>query len=291
MRPCRRLLHSSVVARCAFLLVAVTVVLTASACSAVEGVACWVSGDCAPPAGLPFDSRVPLVGSSPERRPVPSGLSPPEALELRRVQQEHLSLIASIPTPVPTVSLVELAVEEPLLARREVGLALQAQSAGLPQEPVDHSDWFDPARGLYFYQPQRGDWTLASVRASHPYRDVFYFRFFPDSVPGFYDESIYRQLARELAFEASDVMPVIGEPDPILIGQLRRNLGWQIRDPQRPVVNVWSLFTVTQGGFTHSFAVGGVNQLAPLSWEENGRIWEYLALGEWLGPVVVERLE
>ncbi len=256
-------------------------------CSLYQATADWVNG-------VPSLPDAQVASASPNSRsflPVPAGLSAAESAELRRIQREHAQLIASIPTPAPTPSIQELAEVAPVAARAALGSALNEFPAGLAVAPVEHEEWFDSTKGLPFYRPAGGDWSPLSLREVHPYREVFYYEHFPATVANFHDESIYQHLAREMAFEAADLLPVIGSPQPPLIQSIRANLGWQLRDEREPVINVWSTFIVLRDGFPHRFAVGGVNRLVPQSWEERGRLWEYLVVGEWLGPVVVERLQ
>ena len=55
------------------------------------------------------------------------------------------------------------------------------------------------------------------MRESHPHRDLFYFSEYPDSIPNFFDRSIYRHLSRELVFESVSLLPLLGEPTPAMV--------------------------------------------------------------------------
>ena len=208
-----------------------------------------------------------------------------DASELRRVREEHLGLIASIPeTPGPTPTLTA-----GQLSDRALSLVLD-NPGGVPPAADVNEDWFDPERGLTFYRDSGGDWTPRRVRERHPYRSLFYRSSYPEGVSNFSDMSIHRALARELAFAGVGVMPMLEDPSPGMIDALTRSLGWEIRDSPGPVINVWSSFGLVEGGSVHSFAVGGVMRMGVRSKGQGGDIFQYLVPGEWVGSVVVERL-
>ena len=89
-------------------------------------------------------------------------------------------------------------------------------------------------------------------------------------------------MARELAFKLVEVTPD-------LIALLSRNMGWELREGREPVANLWSSFSFNEQGRPRQYAVGGVMRIEVRSWEEQGRVWEYVAPGEWIGPVALER--
>ena len=147
-----------------------------------------------------------------------------------------------------------------------------------------------PATGLAFYRDSGDDWTGMRVRTTHTHRELFYYGDYPDSIPNFSDRSIYLMLSRELAFEAASSLPLLGDPTPAMINAFSRNLGWELRDSLEPVVNLWTTFTVRREGEFHTYAVGGV-MLMGKAWTGEGEgVVEYVTLGRWIGPVVVERL-
>ena len=153
-------------------------------------------------------------------------------------------------------------------------------------------DWFDPSLGLDFYRDSGGDWTAEWVRENHSHRDLFYYADYPESLANFADGSIYRLLAREMLFEAVSVLPFLGEPTPAMMDTFSRDLGWELRDSPRPVVNLWTTFTVRREGQFYTYAVGGVMLMGVFSSGENeDDLMEYVTPGEWIGQVVVERLE
>ena len=212
------------------------------------------------------------------------------AEEHRRLREEHDSLIDSLPTPVTPV------IEEMPTARERQQIAIQRVTALRLGEEISNDgiweDWFDPTQGISFYRDQGGDWTSARLRREHPYRDLFYYEDYPDRVRNFEDETIYGQLARELSFAAHEIMPVIGEPNPALVDTITANLGWEIRDAELAVVNVWSSFRLTPPGSpTQDFAVGGVMRLGVREGGAGDGAYHYLVPGSWVGSVVVERLE
>ena len=209
-----------------------------------------------------------------------------EAIELRRVRDEHRRLIASRPTeapPTPTLTAEE---------RETVAVArVMAHPDGIPVRPGPDATWFRPDRGLTFYRSTGGDWTPRRVRQGHTHRSLFYFENYPEGVVNFHDGSMQSELARELAFEAAGVMPVIGEVTPAMIRSLSENVGWELRDSEGPVVNVWTRFTLLESGEAHVFAVGGVMRFGVSSVGSGDDLMDRLVLGHWIGPVLVERLE
>ncbi len=208
-----------------------------------------------------------------------------EAEELRRLREEHAALIASIPpTPEPAPTLTVAEVSSLVSAR------VRAHPEGVPFSPRVEEGWFDPERGLEFHRDEGGDWTPRNVRESHSHRDLFYYGEYPDSIPNFSDGSIHPLLSRELAFEASAVLPFLGDPTPAMINAFSRDLGWELRDSPGPVVNLWTTFVVRREGLFYSYAVGGVMLLGVSSVGEGEELVEFVGPGRWIGPVVVERL-
>ena len=104
------------------------------------------------------------------------------------------------------------------------------------------------------------------------------------------DKSIYRYLSRELVFESVRLLPLLGEPTPAMVNSFSRNLGWELRDSPEPVINLWTSFTVRREGGFHTYAVGGVMLMGVSSSGDGETLMEYVTLGTWRGPVVVERL-
>lgn len=208
-----------------------------------------------------------------------------EAEDLRRLRREHRELIESIPpdpTPAPTMSLTE--------RQKVAGVVVLEHPEGVAVPEPLPSDWFDPSVGLSFYREEGGDWTARRVRQNHSHRRLFYFSGYPSGVRNFYDGSIIPVLAREMAFEAVEVLPLLGSVTPGMVSSLAYGMGWELRDGPGAVVNLWSEFGLHVEGEVHRYVVGGVMEFgvgATFAGEE--RV-EYLEVGEWVGPVVVERL-
>lgn len=226
-----------------------------------------------------------------EERVLPSGSAQAQEVvshqsrELRRLRDEHASLIASIPpTPEPTPTLTPA--ERSVVASARV----RRHPEGMPVPPVVGEDWFDPALGIDFYRDSGGDWTPRRVREAHSHRDLFYYGKYPDSVPNFQDRTIHRHLARELVFEAVATLPLLGDPTPAMVHLFARELGWELRESPEPVISIWTTFSVRRDGVVHVYAVGGVMRMGVASLGEDDDLVEYLTPGPWLGPVVVERL-
>ena len=208
-----------------------------------------------------------------------------EAAEVRRLRSQHRGLIESIapsPTPPPTLTLVE--------QQKAAGIVVMENPDGVPLEPSVGVDWFDPTVGLDFYRSEGGDWTPRKVRLGHSHRRLFYFEGYPTGVPNFHDGSLLPLIARRLAFEAVDVLPLLGDVTPGLITALAYNMGWELRDGAKPLVNIWSEFEFQSGTQVHRYVAGGVLEFSVGETVDEGVRLEYLVPGEWLGPVVVERL-
>ena len=245
-------------------------------------VGCSGGGVPTPVVFFPDPVARPSGNAAPTLAPVPLTK---RAEELRRVREQHADLIRSIPpTPEPTPTLT--------VAERSAAASarVRAHPEGIPISPRVGEDWFDPAMGLAFYRDSGDDWTGRRVRENHTHRELFYYGGYPDSIPNFSDRSIYLMLSRELAFEAVSSLPLLGDPTPAMISAFSRNLGWELRDSPEPAVNLWTTFTVRREGEFHTYAVGGV-MLMGMAWTGEGEgVLEYVTLGRWIGPVVVERL-
>ena len=184
--------------------------------------------------------------------------------------------------PTPTLTLVER--ESRAVAR------IVAHPGGVPVSPDVDENWFDPALGLAFYRNSGGDWTSRGVRESHTHRNLFFYSDYPEGVLNFSDRSIYPSLAQEMVFEAVDTLSLLGEPTPAMVEVFAEHLGWELRDSPRPVVNLWTTFTLSEAGEVHVYSVGGVMLMGVASLGEGDDLLEYVTPGRWLGPVVVERL-
>ena len=216
-----------------------------------------------------------------------------DASELRRIAEEHASLLTSLPpTPAPTPTLT-------VAGKQEVaGRIISSNPEGIPHPTPELQNWFDSETGLVFHREEGGDWTSPGVRGSHPLRELFYYEEYPPDIPNFVDESIYVSLARGLALGASEVLPALGDPNPAVITAFIRRLGWQIRDGEHPVINLWTTFEFVSGKATSVYAVGGVMGLELRnrgldSSPGDGPVvtLDYLVPGQFIGPVVVQRLE
>ena len=146
--------------------------------------------------------------------------------------------------------------------------------------------------GLTFYRSAGGDWTARRVRETHTHRNLFFYGDYPEGIENFSDRSIYRSLAREMVFEATRVLPLLGEPTPAMVDAFEKHLGWELRDSSRPVVNLWTTFIVSEKGEHHVYSVGGVMLMGVGSsgGGEGEERLEYVSPGRWLGPVIAERL-
>lgn len=241
-------------------------------------------------------AAAPLAGPRPTAEVVthggPDGLTHTElqtrvAADRRRLREQHATLIASIGAdplePTPTLELA---------ARQQAAIVRVAGSESGQEVSGRHTGWFDPARGLEFYREAGGDWTPASVRERHPYAPLVYYDDYREGIASFGDGGLQGDLARELAYEAYRLLPIIGSPTPQLVDLLESNLGWEFRDSEGPVMNIWSTFRISEtGGGGARFAVGGVMVFGVGSAGEGDDRQDYLQVGQWVDSVVVERLD
>ena len=208
-----------------------------------------------------------------------------EAEELRRLRGEHGDLIKSIPAEplvAPTVSLTA--------RQRAAGIMVVEHPEGVAVPPAVGRDWFDPDEGLAFYRDEGGDWTKRNVRQGHTHRRLFYYAGYPRGVRNFQDGSILPVIARELAFEAVRVLPLLGEVTPGMVTAFRRGMGWELRNAPGALVNVWSEFEIEVRGETHRYVAGGVMEMNVNVTLDGDEMVEYLEPSGWVGPVVVERM-
>ena len=267
-----------------FWLVVAAVVL---ALAATAGYAFWLGWNDSPdysalnppPVLLPTEVAV---------APVYSPALTHDASELQRIMAEHSRLLTSLPPTLgPTFT------PTPEEAQLDAAALVSNNPAGIPYPTRELQNWFDPELGLDFYRPEGGDWTGRGLRNSHPYRELFYFEEYPSGIPNFDDRSIYNSIARELAMGAADVLPVLGDPSTEVVQTFSRRLGWAIRDPSLPVVNVWTTFEFLDGQVTSVYAVGGVlrMRLGTRTAGVGSPALEYLTPGDFVGPVVVQRIK
>lgn len=214
-----------------------------------------------------------------------------EAVELRRVADEHGRLLTSIP-PTPTLAPTAVWTEESVGVEGNgfSGMTRAEAFEGIEvEEGVE--GWFDPGEGLDFHRDAGGDWTARPVRQKNPYAEFFYFDGYPADVASFANGRIYEELARNLAFGASEVVDFLGSPTPEIVRTFMRDLGWELRSLEEPYINVWTTFDFYSQGALHRYAVGGVVRMDVVARNgAGGEVLEYLTVGPFVGPVVVERL-
>ena len=209
-----------------------------------------------------------------------------EAGERRRIREEHEALIRSLPpSPGPTPTLTARG------KQRSIGARLADHGGGLPPSVDVLEGWFDPDVGIEFARSGVGDWTPRVVRENHGYRGLIYYEGYPGGIPNFHDGSLQKHLARELAFGAWGVMPMLGEPTPVLVDLMEGALGWEVRNAPGAVVNVWSDFVLVRDEEEHRLVVGGVMRMGVMTRGEGDARMDYLVVGDWIGSVVVERVE
>ena len=206
--------------------------------------------------------------------------------ELRRVRVEHADLFTAIPTETP------LPEDDSTSSVQEVAVARVLEwPEGYPVPAAADEFWFDPEQGLTFLRLDGGDWTSRSIRRSHPYRELFFFEDYPEGVPNLADGSLQREIALDMAFRAFELYPFLGEPTADVVDLFAQQMGWEVREAAGAVINVWTIYDLYDAGDIQRFGVGGVLALRERRHQRpDGDSMPYLAMGVWLGPVVVERL-
>ena len=150
-------------------------------------------------------------------------------------------------------------------------------------------DWYKGEEGIRFYVDARGDHTLEAVQEGHSHRELVYFEGYPGSIPNFHGGSLEYLLAVELMFGAKETLPMLDEPFPFDVNNLSRDLGWELVNAPGVVVNVWGNVFGGGGGVRPKFKAGGVMRLEERSVGQGENRIDYLVLGDWIGPVAVER--
>ena len=247
---------------------------------------CFIIGPAPTPTPVRLSSLNPLedpAGPAASRAmPIPLTR---EAVELRRIRDEHAALIASIPpTPGPTPTLT--VVDRSLVASARV----RHYPEGVPVPSRVGEDWFDPGVGLEFYRDSGDDWTSRSVRESHRTGISSTSRStltrFPISSTGVSTTTCPGSwcLNRSCSCRSWASRPSDGQF--VFPGSWAGNCG----TPREPVINLWTTFTVRRDGAFHTYAVAGVMMMGVSSSGDGETLMEYVTLGTWRGPVVVERL-
>ena len=257
--------------------------------SALAALAAWGCGWFAAgeiPADVPATTAPEVVEYGLEEAMAQGPALTRQAEDRRRLREQHAELIArtGVDPLEPTAT---------ALPGNRQQTAVQIAGGGGPVvATADHSDWFDIDRGLYFYRERGGDWTAQALRERHPAAPLIYKDDYV-GVANFADGSMQRELAGELAFDASERLPLVGAATPGMVDLIQWNLGYELRDAAEPVFNVWGRFRVddSEGKAAGTFAVGGVAELEIARYDAGGASFEYLQFGRWIGPVVVERLE
>ena len=84
---------------------------------------------------------------------------------------------------------------------------------------------------------------------------------------------------------------MLGEPTPVVVDIIGSSLGWEVRNAPGAVVNVWSDFVLVRDKEEHRLVVGGVMRMGVMNRGEGDARMDYLVTGDWVGSVVVERVE
>ena len=211
-----------------------------------------------------------------------------EADILREAFAHDATLIASIPTPTPTIDPGATLIGPggtavmALLAENPGGVPITGSNEGLR--------WFEADRGLYFHRERGGDWTAPEVREESAYRSLVEYTGYPEGVSNFADGSLVYDLAVKLAFAMVDVRPAFGTPTAAMIASLSRDMGWEFMDvPDLPAIRLWTSFKFQASDLSeYEYAVGGVMLLRVGELEDGS---QYLLAGSFVEPgVVLERL-
>ena len=243
---------------------------------------------------ISFEEMEPLV-ITPVPRPLELSGTPVmmpamthEAGELQRLIEEHQRLLTSIPPspgPTSTPSSEQLSVS--------VGLEVMENPDGIPVTPGGLDDWFSPGDGIVFYRAEGGDWTHRETRENSPFAQLLYYEGYPEGIRTLENGGLLQDLARELAFGVSEIFPPLGSPSEFLVAEFGRNLGWElVEDGGAPYLKVWTTFRFRNQDVVEVYAAGGVAGLSVYSAflveDDPDSRFEYLRVGEFVGPVVLE---
>ena len=80
------------------------------------------------------------------------------------------TVIASIPTPTPTI--VAVAEADRIAGTPVVAVLLDNPEGVSIERGGGHLDWFSPDSGLDFFRERGGDWTAPEVREASPFRTL-----------------------------------------------------------------------------------------------------------------------
>ena len=199
------------------------------------------------------------------------------------------TVIASIPTPTPTI--VAVAEADRIAGTPVVAVLLDNPEGVSIERGGGHLDWFSPDSGLDFFRERGGDWTAPEVREASPFRTLVEYSGYPDGVSHFADGSMVYELAVKLAFGMVEVRPSFGTPTPAMIASLSRDLGWEMLDVDGvPAFRVWSNFRFRPADTAeYWFGVGGVMVMNVGELHDGS---QYLIVGDFVPPgVVLQRLD
>ena len=90
---------------------------------------------------------------------------------------------------------------------------------------------------------------------------------------------MFLAIARDMAFEASEVLPILGDPNPDMVRAFTDNMGWELRNSESPMINVWTEFIVQERLTTFRYSAGGV-MMGVNTLEDDGI--QALVPGRWL---------
>ena len=242
---------------------------------------CWGGGEAPAPVVVPVESDV--VSSGVQRVELAPAELTRAASERSRVRAEHATLIASIPTPTlpPSRSVLDES------DNRVSGLSRGDPSVG--PAPIA-----EPSGGVWWYREGRGDFRPNGMRGSNAYWRLFSQDLEGLKKPHFVDGSIYPVIGRKLASEVEEIVPELGDGNQALLSRLTLNMAWELASESLPLIRVWSKFDFTYPDEDErEYRVGGVLSLGVSDQRDPGTgelLFQYLVVGDFQGPVLVERV-
>ncbi len=242
--------------------------------------ACGLALGCSEPEAVFVPTLEPLERAEEVVPPTPVDIRTAQAMDLRRLREEHSALIASIPTATPF----------PTLAPAGVVSGYLLDNVPLPTaEPLVT----EPRLGVWWYRHAGGDWTTNRLRDLNPYYPLFYDVHVDRRYATFHNEGLQNEISRLLVDDVVVQLPEIADRASSLIAPLGDRLGWEFVNAEVPVVRVWSRFTYAgPDSLTPiELRVGGVLAFTVADHRDaqtGDVVYQYPLIAGWLGPVLLE---
>lgn len=255
-------------------------VAASALCSIVLAVACLSTPATAPELGVGDSGLAPLATPLAVPTQPPLDIRTAQALELRRVRDEHSRLIASIPTPtpIPTISAAEIASR--YLLDGDAPDPLPGLAA-------------DPSLGVWWYRTSPGDWTASRMREANPYTPLFAATDLRPQHGNFENGGLQETIAQLMGDELVRIEPEFQHTVSRLVLPMADRLGWEFVSPDLPVVRLWTSFTYIgpEDVVPVEYRMGGVLAFGVAEHRDPATgdvLYQYPVVSHWIGPVLVE---